>query len=369
MAEQGSEQNKSEEATPFKLRRAREKGQVARGMDLGFFGGLVALAAFLLIAGQALAGTLANLMRKSLTIGIDGAADPQRAAVLTAHLYWPTLQPLLLLGGTVLVIVAFLEVLQLRGIIFSTQPLKPDFSRINPAKGLKRLFSLRMLKEALKSILKMAAYSAVVVLAVKAAIAVPGRAGVDAQGLVGAMEAAGMKLLYVFILLALFFAVLDQIIARKEFGKQMRMSHREVTREAKEREGEPRMKQKRKQLHADFVKQAKGLGNLPGSDLLVVNPDHYAVALRYEPARMSAPEVTAKARNHHALALKRQAFRLGIPIFENPPLARALHASCEPGAPVAAELYAGVADLYVKLHQAKAAAPSAGKDDAQSDDR
>jgi len=164
---------------------------------------------------------------------------------------------------------------------------------------------------------------------------------------------------------ALFFAALDQIIARKEFGKQMRMSRREVTREAKEREGEPRIKQKRKQLHADFVKQANGLGNLPGSDLLVVNPQHYAVALRYDPARMAAPEVSAKARNDHALTMKMRAFGLGIPIFENAPVARALYASSEPGSPVSAEHYQSVADLYVKLHQAKAAANPPGNDDAE----
>jgi flagellar biosynthetic protein FlhB len=366
MSDQGSEQNKSEEATPFKLRRAREKGQVARGMDLGFFGGLSALAAFLIISGEELVHMLSQLMRKSLTVGIDSAADPQGARAFVGALYWPALQPILLLGGTVLILVTFLEILQLRGLVFSSHPLKPDFSRVNPAKGLKRLFSMRMLKEALKSIVKMAAYTTLALFAVRSVLADPGRAGTDAHGLATAMESSGMRLLFLFILLALFFAAIDQILVRKEFTKQMRMSRREVTREAKEREGEPRMKQKRKQLHAEFVKQSKGLGNLPGSDLLVVNPEHFAVALVYDATRMSAPQVSAKGRNHHALMLKQRAFRLGIPIYENPPLARALYRQCEPGAPVGSDHYRAVADLYLKLHRSKAAT-QAKNDDVQQD--
>lgn len=365
MAEQDQEQNKSEEASPFKLRRAREKGQVARGMDLGFLGGLLALAAFLIVTGDTLAHKLAQLMRQSLTVGMDSASDPQRATALMGAIYWEALQPLILLGGTVVIIVLLLEIMQLRGLVFSSHPLKPDFSRVNPAKGLKRLFSLRMLKEAFKSIVKMAGYTTVAVLAVQSVISTPGRAGIDAAGLASAMQSSSMRLLFLFILLAMFFAALDQIIVRKEFSKQMRMSRREMTRESKEREGEPRMKRKRKELHAEFVKQSKSMGNLPGSDLVVVNPQHIAVGLRYDPACMSAPEVTAKGRNNHALMLKRQAFRLGIPIYENRPLARSLYDQCEPGGQVGPDHYRAIADLYVKLHQSKAA--SQKNEDVQPD--
>ena len=365
MAEQDQEQNKSEEATPFKLRRAREKGQVARGMDLGFFGTLIALAAFLIITAETLAQRLGQLMRQSLTAGIGSATDPHRATAFMATTYWNALQPIILLGVTVIIVVLLLDILQLRGLVFSSHALKPDFSRINPAKGLKRLFSMRMLKEALKSIVKMAGYTTIAVFAIQSVLASPGRAMVDAQGLALAMQSSGTRLLFLFILLALFFAALDQILVRKEFSKQMRMSRREVTRESKEREGEPRLKQKRKQLHAEFVKQAKGMGSLSGSDLLVVNPQHIAVGLSYDPAHMTAPAVSAKARNNYALILKRQAFLLGIPIFENRPLARALYDECEAGGAISPNHYPAVADLYLKLHQRKAA--NQKNDDAQPD--
>lgn len=349
MAESSQEQNRSEEATPFKLKQARDKGSVARGMDLSFFAGLAAAAAFLTIAGEATIHGLAQMMRRALSAGIESAGDPHQALSIVSASYWPALHPVILFGATILAIVALLEIIQLRGFIFSAQPLKPDFSRINPAKGLKRLFSIRILKEALKSILKMTVYTIVTVLLIRAAISGVGSAVTDAGGLAGAMQSAGMRMLWIFLLLAFFFAVLDQILTRGEFRKQMRMSRREVTRESREREGEPRLKRKRKQLHAEFVKRSAGLGALPGSDMLVVNPEHVAVALAYDRAAASAPVVRAKGRNLHAQLLKRRAFSLGIPIFESPALARALYADCEPGQEIGENHYHAVADLYFKL--------------------
>ncbi|MGQ0661117.1 EscU/YscU/HrcU family type III secretion system export apparatus switch protein [Sphingosinicella sp.] len=347
MAEQ--EQNRSEEATPFKLRRAREKGTVARGMDLGFLGSMVALAGFILIAGETMMAQLGQTMRQALSAGMDAAADPERTRNVIAASYWPAVQSLTLLGGTIMAVVLLLEVLQLRGLVFTTHPLKPDFSRLNPAQGLKRLFSARMLQESLKSVLKLAAYAFVTFPIIHALLQAPARALADAQGVATSLRQAGLQLLFAYIGLALFFALIDQVVVRREFAKQMRMSRRELVRETREREGEPRLKQRRKQLHGEFVQQNEGLGKLAGSDLLVVNPEHFAVALTYDPARMDAPQVTAKARNAHALAFRREAFRLGLPIFENPPLARRLFKECAAGNAIGAGHYRAVAELYFRL--------------------
>jgi flagellar biosynthetic protein FlhB len=354
MAEQEQEQNRSEDPTPYKLRKAREKGMVARGTDLGFFATLAVLAGLTIAAGDTVANQFAMLMRKTLAIGIQGAREPQGAAALAGSAYWEALRPVAMFGIATMLAVALLEIVQLRGFIFSTHPLKPDFSRINPAKGLKRLFSMRLLKESLKNVIKLAAYATVAWLVIRAAVEVPARSSIDAQGLAGAMQSSGLRLLLYFLLVALFFVALDQLIARREHMKQMRMSRRELTREHKEREGEPRMKAKRKQVHAEFAKNAKGMGSLPGSDLLIVNPTHYAVALRYDAGRMEAPKVTAKGRNHWALMLKAEAFRLGIPLFEMPPLARALHDQCETGGAIRESHFRDVADLYLKLQRSSA---------------
>ncbi|PSJ42192.1 EscU/YscU/HrcU family type III secretion system export apparatus switch protein [Allosphingosinicella deserti] len=354
MAE-GQEQNRNEEATPFKLQQARERGNVARGTDIGFFGAVVGLIGFVLVVGDEMVEQLAGMMRAVLGAGMAGASDPQRAVSLVGAQVWGVFHPLILFGGTLLAVVVFFELLQLRGFIFSATPLKPDFTRINPAKGLKRLFSARILKEALKNILKFTAYTIVVVLLVRSIMEAPGLAGADARGLAEALGSGTTRMVVYFALVALLFAAMDQIMARREFNKQMRMSRREVTREAKDREGDPRIKRRRKQLHAEFARQGKDMGKLPGSDLLVVNPEHFAVALAYDAKTMTAPSVRTKARNLYALAMKREAARLNIPIIEDPPLARALYADVEAGREIGSDHYRAVADLYLNLRRTQAA--------------
>jgi flagellar biosynthetic protein FlhB len=256
---------------------------------------------------------------------------------------------LVLLGITLLVIVVPLEIFQMRGLVFSSQPLKPDFGRLNPAKGFKRLFSARMLKEALKSVLKFLIYGALAAMCIRYAVIKAGFEATSAGQLTSLLWHSSLRLVGFFAGAALFLAAVDQIIARREFAKQMRMSRSEVTREYKEREGEPRIKSKRKQLHAEFLKQTEGLGKLAGSDLVIVNPEHFAVALTYDAARMGAPTVRAKARNQLALAMRYEASRLNIPIIADPPLARGLFHSTTTGREIPAEHYRSVATHYSQL--------------------
>lgn len=356
MAEQ-QDQNRSEAPTPFKLKKAREKGQVARSMELGFLAGLVALIAFLAIAGKRFARTLAEVTHETIAAGIDAAGQPEQAGALPGRIYWTIVEPLLLLGGTIVVIVILFEIIQLRGFLFTAQPLKPDFSRINPAKGIKRLFSMRLLKETLKTLLKTIVYGLVTYLVLRDCLLRYATTASDSEQLAGLIGEATMRLLFAFLLVAFGFVVLDQLLVRGEFLKQMRMSRREVTRESKDREGDPRIKSKRKQLHQEFVKANRSAGTLAGSDLLVVNPQHFAVALRYDAARMEAPIVTAKGRNRFALALKEEAYRRGIPVLAQPPLARALYRGCATGSEVAPAQFEAVADLYIQLRRRAARQP------------
>ena len=353
MAEQ--EQDRSEAPSPFKLRRAREKGQVARGMDLGFVGSLLAFAAFILVAGPGFVGRLADLMRLSLTAGIDRTGDTGAALGTVGAIYWLAFQPLLVLGGIIAVVLIFLELLQLRGFMFTTEPLKPDFTRLNPAKGIKRLFSLRMVKETLKNVVKMAVYGTAAWLLIEGAIRMFGDSVHDAASLAAAMNGAGQRVLFTFIGIAFVFMVLDQVIVRSEFMKQMRMSRREVTRENREREGEPRLKQKRRELHSAMQQQSEGLRKLDGSDFLVTNPEHFAVALHYDPSDMQAPMVRAKGRNHFAQLLKRKARLLGIPVIADPALARALYRDCMADHAIGPQHFHGVARHYAQLRRAEAA--------------
>jgi flagellar biosynthesis protein FlhB len=347
----GEEQNKSEEATPFKLAKQREKGTVARGTDLGFFTSLAALLLFLSLAGTALAAKLVAMMRSNLS-DFSALGDPKFTMRLIADDWRMVFSTLLLAGATFLAIVLPGEILQTRGLLFSTHPLKPDFSRLNPAKGLKRLFSLLMLKQALKSVLKFAAYSIVAVIGIRFALGGASFEASSAEQLASMLWQSALRLLALFTAAALLFAGIDQILARREFGKQMRMSRSELKREFKEREGEPRIKAKRKQLHSEFLKQTSGLGKLGGSDLVLVNPEHFAVALAYDPAAMNAPAVRAKARNRLALAMRTEAARLRIPVIADPPLARELFRSTGAGSEIAAAHYRAVALHYSRLRAA-----------------
>ncbi len=361
------EQDRSEEATPFKLRRAREKGQVARGSDLGFVGSLIVLAAMTLIFGPSFLARLAELMRISFTTGIARADAPHAVLATVSAVYWSAFEPILILGLGLITLLVFLELLQLRGFIFTAAPLKPDFTRLNPAAGLKRLFSLRMLKETLKNVVKLAVYTGLAWLTISGAVAMFGDTLADAGALARAMESGAKRLLLAFICAAFAFMVLDQLIVRGEFRKQMRMSRRELTREMREREGEPRLKQKRKQLHQEMRKKAEGLGKLGGSDLLITNPDHFAVALSYDPAKMDAPTVRARGRNHFAQLLKREARLLGLPVVADPPLARALYRECQADAPIGPQHFHAVARHYVVLRQqaeARAGGAEVDRDEA-----
>lgn len=348
MAEQEQDQDRSEEPTPFKLRKAREKGQVARGADLGFVGSLLAFTAFVLWFGASFVAQLTEIMRNSLTSGIVRAGESGEVLAIVSAVAWPSFQPLVLLGGIVVAVLVTLELIQLRGFIFTTAPLKPDFKRLDPIKGLKRLFSMRLVKETIKNLLKMIVYIGLAWLMITWAVETFADTLGSASALVAAMDSASKRMLFAFVCAAIFFMFVDQIISRGEFRKQMRMSHREVTREAKEREGEPRFKQKRKELHKELQRQSEGLANLEGSDFLITNPEHYAIALKYDAGTMRAPEIAARGRNHFAQLLKRKARILGIPIVVDPTLARALFVDCQQGQVLAPQHFRAVAKYYSK---------------------
>jgi len=347
------EQDRSEQATPFKLMRARRKGTVARGTDLGF---LTALAAFLLymwVAGSGLGDSLAQASRDAIVTAPSLADGPNALFALTGHVFGTLGRPLAFLFVTIFAAVLLFELVQ-TGMVFSAQPLKPDFSRLNPAKGLKRLFSKRLLIETGKNVLKFAVYVGIAWLVGRRALNAASVSVGEAGGLSQALFGGALRLVAFFVLAALVFAALDQVIVRKEFLKNMRMSRRELRREVREREGEPRLKQKRRQLHADFANASKSLRGVRSADVVVTNPTHYAVALRYDAASMAAPLMVSRGANALALRLKALAFRYGVAIVEDKALAQALYRGGALDAPVPETLYRDVASLYTQLRAARA---------------
>ena len=346
------EQDRSERPTPFKLSRAREKGSVARGMDLGFLTGLAAFFGWASVEGGALVAGITQATQRSITLGPQLVADPQAVATLTGIMFAGVLRPLAIMAGAIFLVVLACEMLQ-TGVVFSATPLKPDFSRLNPAKGLKRLFTIRLLVETAKNIFKLALYGFIAWLVGKHLFFAALGTLTDAGQLANSLERALMRMLAAFALAAILFAVLDQLIVRRDFFKKMRMSRREVKREHRDREGDPRMKQRRRKLHGDFVKLAQSLRGVRGADVLIVNPVHYAVALRYDPRHMAAPQVVSLGSHGVARRLRGLAFAYGVPIVEDPPLARALYRSCVLEREVPATHFQRVADIYLALRKSK----------------
>jgi flagellar biosynthetic protein FlhB len=354
VSEQGSETDRSELPTAYKLSQARKRGQVARGTDLGFLTGLATFSACVWFFGAGLAGQIANLCRQAIAgaAGID--ASPNTVLQFTGAVLMAAGRPLVLLAGAILIIVLVFEVIQTGGVL-SVEALKLDFSRLNPATGLKRLFTVKLLIETGKNLLKMAVYGALGWMAVSAAIHAAPPVITDAGGLAGRMRRDAFRLLGTFLAAATGFAILDQLIARRDFLKRMRMSRRDVRRESRDREGDPRLKQRRKQLHREFVKASESLRGIRGADVLITNPTHFAVALRYDARSMDAPMVVSRGTHRFALRLRRLAFLYGVVIVREPALARALF-RCELNRPVPEALYPGVVAVYRALRPATAGA-------------
>ena len=280
-------------------------------------------------------------------------ADSRSALVsIIAAVLAIVVRPVLVLMGLVFACVLLVEFLQ-TGAVLSAQPLVPDFTRLNPANGFKRVFSIRALIEVGKSILKMLVYASLAVMVVMAVARSAGGTIADARGLITELRRDALRLVAAFVLAAMFFAVLDQIIARTTFTQRMRMSRRELRREMRDREGEPRIKQRRRQLHRELAKATKSLRNIRKADILITNPEHIALALRYDSKSMIAPAVVSIGINHMAQRMKRLAFFYSVPIIQNPRLAQTIYRKTALDGIIPQECYQPVADIYNTLRARK----------------
>jgi len=339
---------KTHDPTPQRLREARKKGQIARSRMLGpaaaTLGGLLATVAM----RDSTVGRL-----KELTVSLLGhprsdlhaaLLEATRALALCAA---PTLSGAL--GGALVASVAT------AGFQFNAQLISPDLSRIDPAAGFKRLFTMRQVVDLLKGLLVAALIGAVVWSKVKsltpsAFAAVLRGDGASVSTLVGALA----PVLIAAAVLLLVLALGDYLLARRRHLEDLRMSHQEVKQEHKSSEGDPHHKAKRKSLHRQLAAGGPARG-VQKASVVVVNPTHIAVALRYDEAECDAPYIVAKAREEDALKIRKHAYSLGIPVVKDIPLARTL-VHYDVGEEVPEELYqAAAAVLKVAQEQSEAA--------------
>ena len=350
MMEDQSEQNKSEAPTPFKLNKARQQGSVARGLDLGFATSLVAFLGYMWIFGPKLAGVVSLSAQRTLVSASTVTTGSNQLMQVMGAIMAVIAQPLLFMIGAIFITVLVFEIVQ-TGFIFSFSPLTPNFSKLNPANGFKRVFSMRQFIDTGKNLFKLAVYTVLAGLAILDALKLTVPGIYDASGLANALGHVSLHLVVLFVGAAIIVAAIDQLISRRDYLKKMRMSRRETRRESRDREGDPRFKQRRRQIHREYAKLSKSLKNVRNADVLITNPTHYAVALSYDAKSMTAPKVVAQGTDQMALRLKRLAFLYGVVTIENRDLARNLYHRCEIDREIPDMYFRTVADIYRRLRK------------------
>jgi flagellar biosynthetic protein FlhB len=346
-------QEKTEEATPKRLEEARQKGQVPRSRELTTMSMLLMAAVSISVLGRHMVEQLGQIMHQSLeieraklfdhwaVIDLFGSALGQAGLVIS---------PFLL----VMLVTAFAAPIALGGWSFSTEALafKPD--KLNPLQGMKRIFAVRGLVELIKSLAKF-----MLIGSVGAGLLwhyLPELMGLGRESIETGLAHTGSILSKSFIVLSaslLLIAAVDVPFQLWDHAKNLKMTRQEVRDEHKNAEGKPEVKSRIRQMQRDIA-QRRMMEQIPKADVVITNPTHYAVALRYDAAKMCAPVVVAKGVELIASQIRTVAVANKVPLYEAPPLARALYYSTEINHEVPAGLYLAVAQILAYVFQLKA---------------
>ncbi len=345
-----SDLEKTEAATPRRLEKAREEGQVARSRELNTFMLLAAGVAGLWFSGAHLYETLTDILRASLWFDPRVARDTQVMTTLAIEEAFQALRSLMPVFG-LLVVIAILSSVALGGLLFTTKSLEPKFERLNPLKGFTRMFSAQTLVELLKTLAK-----AGVIGGIGAVVIWNYR--LEMIGLMHATPTdaltAGMRL--VALCCALIVAALLLVVAIDvpwqlfSHYKKLRMSREDVKQEHKESDGDPHVKGRIRQQQRAMARR-RMMSEVPGADVVVTNPTHYSVALRYAEEEGGAPKVIAKGSGLIAAKIRELAVEHKVPLLSAPPLARALHHHVELGQEIPTALYTAVAEVLAWVYQ------------------
>ncbi len=338
--------------TAKRLVDARKEGQVARSRDLAHLLVLGVGAALMIALAAPLTSAGLKLVSTGLTFDARAAADPSRLTTRLSELAAGGLLALApVLGGMVLAAVA--APLTVGGWLFAPQQAAPKFNRLNPLSGFKRMFSLRALIELLKVMLLAGLLGAVGFAYIVSHV--DELAGLAHETLPVSLSHFGSMLAMALGLLVAVLAVsaaIDVPFQLFEHHKKLKMTLEEVRRESKETEGDPHLKARIRRMQLEAARK-RMMAAVPTADVVVTNPTHYAVALKYADGRSRAPVVVAKGTDGVAERIRELARSHGIPRLEAPPLARALHRHVELGDEIPAALYAAVAQVLAYVFQLK----------------
>lgn len=355
MAESSTE--KTEKATPKKRKDARKEGQVIKSTEATTAICAIVMFAFMLITCTDYVENLMNVYKTYLStgfleIGINGGLTIAAVQGLGREAVMTLITLMLPILGVAMAIGVVVNLLQV-GFLFTTKTITPKLSKISPLKGLKRMFSLRTVIELLKSLLKVGLLGYIMYSEyMKHLETLQGYIGLDIYttfiNILRTAFTIALKMCLVLLIIALF----DYLYQWYKHEKELRMTKQEVKDEYKNTEGDPQIKgkirQKQRQMSA-----MRMMESVPTADVVITNPTHYAIALRYKQGVDDAPVVVAMGQDYMAQKIKAVAREYGIHIVENKPLAQALYKICEIDREIPMEFYQAVADILVYVYRQK----------------
>ncbi len=341
--------SKTEKATPKRRRDERKKGHVLISRDVVLASSLLAVFTTLKLLFPMMSTTIGAFMTQHLTrmATLDRLGSDQIGEITQGFMiaFAMTALPILLVSATI-AIVATMAQTQL---LFSTEALKPKFDKLNPIQGIRKMFALRNVVELIKNLIK------IIILAFLTYRFIVGRLTnftrtmtMTIEGASGYMLQSVMDLVYT---VAIAFAVLsaaDYLYQWWDYERQIKMSKQEIKEEYKQTEGDPQVKGRIKELQRKMA-MSRMMQAVPTADVVIKNPTHFAVALKYDHGKHAAPIVVAKGQDELALRIVREAERSGVKVLENKPLARSLFARTEIGYEIPVEHYGEIAEILVKI--------------------
>jgi flagellar biosynthesis protein FlhB len=339
VAKDGPGGEKTEKPTPQRLKKARKEGQIPRTQELGTW------------AGAAVASALLPMLVRNaydeaqqLFLQINDVASepvPSKVLVLLGQALTAFMSTLLPMALTLMVVGVASSAAQ-GGVSLATKGMKPTLKKLNPLPGIKRMFGTHGLWESIKALIKTAALATVVVTTSDRAQELVSASGALPLSTVTTTFADSAVLMFrVVAVTGLTIAIADYVVVRNKTMKQLKMSKYEIQQEHKQSEGDPHMKAHRRSVQMSMSRN-RMMAEVADADVLLVNPIHVAVALKYEATR-GAPRVVAKGAGEVAAKLRERAAEARVPLVQDIPLARALHASCEIGQEVPPQLFTAVA--------------------------
>lgn len=349
-------QEKTEKATEKRQREARERGQIPKSRELVSVGILLAGTASIFLSAGLFFSHFQRLLEDLWGRGFQSissfGSDPQILYMGLFHFSIMVLPTFL----SLIVIALGLNMIQMRGLLVTTEPLKPKFSNLNPLEGFKKLFSVRSLVELIKSLLKVAVVGYPVYLVLTSehdSILLLGN--LELLDVLSTLSRLILKVTLQVSGIMLLVSLLDLYYQRWQHGRDLRMTKQEVKEEHKLTEGDPQIKARIRSIQRALTKQ-RMLAKVPKATMVVTNPTHFAVALNYSQG-MEAPIVVAKGVDFLAKKIIKLARKHGVPVIQNPPLARALYKQVKLDETIPATLYRAVAKVLAYVYQQQKRTP------------